>query len=201
MLTITVGLVLPGMIAHAAEQVADAAGRLARGTVADLTRAMQALARGDLDAAHARVDVVAVTVRSRDEIGLMADSFNAACSARSAAPPRALDGAREGLRATEAQARAQRRPAGRRRAPRRGALEGRRTSRRASLREVLASRSAAPCSARERSRHRSRALARDARGLLAAQRRPSGAVAGLAQRARSRAARDVAAVRGSCAAR
>ena len=55
LLTITVGLVLPGMIAHAAQQVAAAADRLARGTLADLTRAMEALSRSDLDAAHARV--------------------------------------------------------------------------------------------------------------------------------------------------
>ena len=55
-LTITVGLVLPGMIAHAAEQVAEAADRLATGTLADLTKAMEALAAGRLDAAHARVD-------------------------------------------------------------------------------------------------------------------------------------------------
>ena len=99
-LTVTVGLVLPGMIAHAAEQVADAADRLARGTVADLTRAMQALALGDLDGAHARVDAIDVTVSSRDEMGAMADSFNDLQREIEAAA-RALDAAREGLRATE----------------------------------------------------------------------------------------------------
>ena len=52
-LTITVGLVLPGMIAHAVGQVAHAAARLATGTLADLTRAMHALGAGDLDAARA----------------------------------------------------------------------------------------------------------------------------------------------------
>ena len=57
LLTITVGLVLPGMIAHAVGEVAEAADRLATGTLADLTRAMQALGRGDLEAAHARVDI------------------------------------------------------------------------------------------------------------------------------------------------
>jgi hypothetical protein len=43
------------MIAHAATQVAVAADQLATGTLADLTRAMGALADGDLAAARARV--------------------------------------------------------------------------------------------------------------------------------------------------
>jgi diguanylate cyclase (GGDEF)-like protein len=76
MLTITVGIVLPGMIAHSAEQVSAAAKRLAFGTVHDLANAMDALGAGDLEAAHASVDIVPVTVKSRDELGEMADSFN-----------------------------------------------------------------------------------------------------------------------------
>ena len=57
-LTITVGLVLPGIIAQAVQQISDAAARLATGTLADLTRAMRALSAGDLEAARARVDVI-----------------------------------------------------------------------------------------------------------------------------------------------
>jgi diguanylate cyclase (GGDEF)-like protein len=98
--TVAVGLVLPGMIAHAAEQVAGAAGHLARGTVADLTRAMRALALGDLEGAQARVDAVPVRVRTRDEMRLMADSYDLLQTEVGAAA-RALDDAREGLRATE----------------------------------------------------------------------------------------------------
>ena len=75
-LTITVGLVLPGMIAHSAAQVANAAERLAGGTLADFSRAMQALGHGDLNAAHARVDYQPVAIHSRDELGEMAGSFN-----------------------------------------------------------------------------------------------------------------------------
>ena len=89
------------MISHAAEQVAHAAGQLARGTVADLTRAMQALARGDLDEAHAREVAVPVLVRSQDEMRFMADGYNA-LQAEVGQAARALDVAREGLRATEA---------------------------------------------------------------------------------------------------
>ncbi len=99
-LTITVGLVLPGMISHGVEQVSDAAERLAGGTVADLTRAMRALRAGDLEAAQARIDVIPVDVRSRDEIGAMARSFNRMQDEVGRAAE-ALDGAREGLARTE----------------------------------------------------------------------------------------------------
>jgi diguanylate cyclase (GGDEF)-like protein len=97
LVTITVGLVLPGMIAHAATEVAEAADRLATGTLADLTRAMDALAAGDLTAARARVETKHVEVRSADEVGAMATSFNTIVdeAARAAV---SLDGAREALR-------------------------------------------------------------------------------------------------------
>lgn len=76
LLTISVGLVLPGMISHAAGQVAESADRLANGTLLDLTRAMEALGDGNLEEATARVDTEPVHVYSKDEIGQMADNFN-----------------------------------------------------------------------------------------------------------------------------
>ena len=97
MLTISVGLVLPGMIAHSAVEVSAAARRLASGTLADFSSAMQALGRGDLDAAHARVDIQPIIANSRDEVGEMAESFNLL----QAEILRGADGlvhAREGLR-------------------------------------------------------------------------------------------------------
>jgi signal transduction histidine kinase len=98
MLTITVGLVLPGMIAHSAVQLAKAADRLATGTLADFSRAMGALAAGDLDAASARVDFEPVAVTSGDEVGEMARSFNV-LQQEIAHAAVGLSGAREGLRA------------------------------------------------------------------------------------------------------
>lgn len=98
MLTITVGLVLPGMIANSAVEVASAARRLATGTLSDFSRAMRALSDGDLDAAHARVDFVPVVVHSRDEVGEMAQSFNTMQEEMVRAAV-GLSGAREGLRA------------------------------------------------------------------------------------------------------
>ncbi|HWX89703.1 MAG TPA: amino acid permease [Rhizomicrobium sp.] len=97
-LTIAVGLLLPGMIAHSAVEVAQAADRLMRGTLADFTRAMQSLGRGDLDDAYAGCEFVPVTVNSRDEVGQMAESFNE-LQREIADAAQSLNSAREGLRA------------------------------------------------------------------------------------------------------
>ncbi|MFO0722555.1 MAG: amino acid permease [Myxococcota bacterium] len=97
MLTISVGLVLPGTIAHSAVQLAQAADRLATGTLADFSRAMRALASGDLDGAYARADLATVRVQSNDEVGQMAASFNT-MQEEIARAAQALDGARDGLR-------------------------------------------------------------------------------------------------------
>jgi len=96
-LTISVGLILPGMIAHSAVEVSKAAQRLASGTVADFSRAMRALSAGDIDGAHARVDALPVPVHSRDELGQMAASFNL-LQDEIAVAAGSMDGAREGLR-------------------------------------------------------------------------------------------------------
>ncbi len=101
MLTITVGLVLPGMIAHAVVEVSRAARQLVSGTVADFTRTMEALGRGDLDAAYAEVDIVPVIVLARDEVGEMAGSFNL-LQAEIGRAARGLSGARDGLRSARA---------------------------------------------------------------------------------------------------
>jgi diguanylate cyclase (GGDEF)-like protein len=97
LITISVGLILPGMISHTAGQVAEAADRLASGTLADLTRAMESLASGDLEAARARVDSQRVVVHTADELGAMAVSFNTMQDevGRTAV---ALGGARDNLR-------------------------------------------------------------------------------------------------------
>jgi len=76
LLTISVGLILPGMIAHSAVEVSTAAEHLVSGTLADFSRAMRALAAGDLEAAKARFDFAPVIIHSRDEVGEMAQSFN-----------------------------------------------------------------------------------------------------------------------------
>jgi diguanylate cyclase (GGDEF)-like protein len=76
LLTISVGLVLPGMITYSAKEVSKAARRLSSGTLHDFTEAMGALGRGDLEAAHASVNIVPVKPNSRDELGEMAEEFN-----------------------------------------------------------------------------------------------------------------------------
>ena len=96
-LSISVGLVLPGIIAHAMVQVSQAATGMAKGAMTSFSNALLALGRGDLDAAQARVDVVPVTAYSGDEVGEMARSINSLQQeiARAAA---SLDQAREELR-------------------------------------------------------------------------------------------------------
>jgi diguanylate cyclase (GGDEF)-like protein/PAS domain S-box-containing protein len=99
LVTISVGLVLPGTIAQSAGQVASAARRLATGTLSELTQAMESLAAGDLASARATVDVQHIAVHTTDELGAMATSFNTMQDevARTAI---ALDGARENLHTT-----------------------------------------------------------------------------------------------------
>ena len=95
-LTVVVGLVLPGMIAYSAEAVSRAANRLADGTLTDFSNAMRALGAGNLEAAHATVGYTPVRANSNDELGEMAESFNR-LQARVAEAARGLDEAREGL--------------------------------------------------------------------------------------------------------
>lgn len=76
LITITVGLVLPGLISHAVTQIATAARRLANGTLADLTWAMEGLAAGDLESGRPTLATRYVVVHSADELGDMATSFN-----------------------------------------------------------------------------------------------------------------------------
>ena len=102
LLTITVGLVLPGMITYSATEVSAAAKRLTLGTLSDFSSAMSALGRGDLDAANASVNIVPVKPNSRDELGEMAESFNLLQEkVREAAL--GLDDARENMRMARAE--------------------------------------------------------------------------------------------------
>src|SRR4051794_28795796 len=77
LLTITVGLVLPGVIAHQVNQIAAAARRLAEENLPALSNGLKALGEGRVDDAHAPEDVKLVRVRTTDEVGALALSFNA----------------------------------------------------------------------------------------------------------------------------
>ncbi len=96
LLTFAVGMILPGMIAHAAVQVSAAAEKLVNGTLADFTHAMRALAKGDLENAKVEAHLVPVKVYSHDEVGDMALNFNR-LQMGIAQAALGLDGAREGL--------------------------------------------------------------------------------------------------------
>ena len=96
LLTIGVGLILPGMIAHSAVEVSKAAQMLVKGTLAEFNTAMQNLAKGNLDLARTNLKINLIKVYSRDEVGEMANSFNDLQVEVSKAS-QGLDGAREGL--------------------------------------------------------------------------------------------------------
>ena len=76
LLTISVGLVLPGMITHSATEVSKAAKRLTSGTLREFSHAMAALGRGDLDAAHASVNIVPVKSEFPRRTRRDGESFN-----------------------------------------------------------------------------------------------------------------------------
>ena len=96
LLTISVGMILPGMIAHSAVEVSNAAKRLAAGTMLDFSHAMQALGNGDLKKVQARIDYSPVLVNSNDELAEMATSFNV-LQKEIADAARGLENAREAL--------------------------------------------------------------------------------------------------------
>jgi diguanylate cyclase (GGDEF)-like protein len=76
LLTMGVGLILPGMITHTATEVSAAAKRLTSGMLSEFSHAMAALGRGELDAAYVSVNIAPVKIQSRDELGEMGKSFN-----------------------------------------------------------------------------------------------------------------------------
>jgi diguanylate cyclase (GGDEF)-like protein/PAS domain S-box-containing protein len=96
LLTFSVGLILPGMIAHSAVEVSKAVNELVDGTMADFERAMHALAAGDLDNAKAKFNLVPVKVFSHDEVGDMAVNFNR-LQVEIGRAIDGLNGAREGI--------------------------------------------------------------------------------------------------------
>jgi len=95
-LTIMVGLILPGMIAHSVVQVSQAAEELVSGTLADFATAMRALGAGDLEMAKAHFELNPIALNSRDEVGEMARSFNRLQEGIGRAAG-GLEGARTGL--------------------------------------------------------------------------------------------------------
>jgi diguanylate cyclase (GGDEF)-like protein len=103
LLTVSVGLVLPGLISHLVTEVGDAARSLAERTLPDLTRAMVALGEGRLDDARtSEPQTQPVRIRTSDELGTMAAHFNV-MQDRIHVASDALDRTRDQLAHTQAQ--------------------------------------------------------------------------------------------------
>lgn len=101
-LTITVGIVLPGMIAHSADEVSGAVRKLASETVRGCSNAMDALGRGDFETTHEALEIPPLKRRSNDELGALADSYNLLRNEVGRAAL-SLDCARAGLRRANAE--------------------------------------------------------------------------------------------------
>lgn len=94
--TISVGLVVPGTIVSAAENISQSAIQLAKGTLLDFSNAMIALGQGQLEKASVNINIVPLPVYTNDEIGKMAQGFNL-LQAEIARSAEGLKGARENL--------------------------------------------------------------------------------------------------------
>ena len=102
LLTMAVGLILPGMITHTATEVSDAAKRLSFGMLREFSQAMAAFGRGELDATHGSVNIMPIKILSKDELGEMGESFNALQEEVRTASL-GLDEARQKMRAARAE--------------------------------------------------------------------------------------------------
>jgi methyl-accepting chemotaxis protein len=100
--TVAIGLMLPGRVARSADEISDAALRLADGTLTEITKTIQALAEGNVDAAGASLDLKTLPA-GHDELGRLAACFNHLQS-EIARVVVGLDGAREDLRQRRANA-------------------------------------------------------------------------------------------------
>ncbi|RUR07601.1 amino acid permease [Legionella sp. km772] len=76
LLTLTAGLIIPGKIVHAAEEVNLAAKRIININLAELSLAMEKLGTGNLNDLNVSQEVIPIAITSQDEMGQMAASFN-----------------------------------------------------------------------------------------------------------------------------
>lgn len=76
LMTLTVGLILPGMIIHVAGEINEAAKRIIKNNLTTLSFAMEKLGSGNLEKTTLNYDVVPIKITTHDEIGEMAKSFN-----------------------------------------------------------------------------------------------------------------------------
>ncbi len=76
LLTISVGIIVPSIVVETATEISNAAQKIAKDVVKEFSKALRALGKGDLEGAKLSVQPVIVAVRSHDELGEMAKSFN-----------------------------------------------------------------------------------------------------------------------------
>jgi amino acid transporter len=95
--TITIGITIPGIVAETANEVSKAAHSLTTTTIREFINALKSLAKGDLEGSEFKGEISPINVRSKDELGEMAQSFNT-LQEEIMGSVSALNGARSGLK-------------------------------------------------------------------------------------------------------
>lgn len=76
LLTISVGIIVPSIVVETATEISNAAQKISKDVVKEFSNALRALGKGNLEGAKLSVQPIPVSVRSNDELGEMAQSFN-----------------------------------------------------------------------------------------------------------------------------
>lgn len=76
LLTISVGIIVPSIVVETATEISNAAQKISKDVVKEFSNALRALGKGNLEGAKLSVQPIPVSVRSKDELGEMAKSFN-----------------------------------------------------------------------------------------------------------------------------
>jgi signal transduction histidine kinase len=76
LMTISVGLLVPGITVNLLTKISDAATTLVRGPLRDFSDALISLGQGDLHRTNVEIDIEPIRISSHDEMGKMAASFN-----------------------------------------------------------------------------------------------------------------------------
>lgn len=76
LLTLTLGLIIPGTVVHAAEEINEATKRIVHTNLKELSAAMKALGSGQINLVSVRSEIIPISILTRDEFGEMGVNFN-----------------------------------------------------------------------------------------------------------------------------
>lgn len=76
LLTLTLGLIIPGRVVHAAEEINEATKRIVHTHLKELSAAMKALGSGQINPVTVQSEIIPISILTHDEFGEMAVNFN-----------------------------------------------------------------------------------------------------------------------------